>query len=130
MDQGIVVDLLTGILAGAHYGAGIVPLFSTHEGEADLGQTFIVIDPAAIDEAGAFEARLEDALDQLVAAPTIPDAPGRVLVPGEPEAAAERRADTVGVIIDAEHHAALEALAERFDLPLPEASPVIAHKGE
>ena len=53
---------------------------------------------------------------------TIPDAPGRVLVPGEPEAAAERRADTSGIIIDAEHHGALEALATRFGLPLPEAS--------
>jgi LDH2 family malate/lactate/ureidoglycolate dehydrogenase len=127
---GLVVDLLTGILAGAHYGPGIVPLFSTHEGEADLGQAFIAIDPAAIDGAGAFEARLEDALDRLVAAPTIPDAPGRVLVPGAPEAAAERRADEVGVVIDAEHHAALAGLAERFDLPLPEASQVSAHKGE
>ena len=127
---GLVVDLLTGILAGAHYGPGIVPLFSTHDGEADLGQTFIVIDPAAIDEVGAFEARLEDALDLLVAAPTIPDAPGRVLVPGEPEAAAERRADEIGVVIDTEHHAALAALAERFDLPLPEATAVRSDKGQ
>ena len=120
---GLVVDLLTGVLAGAHFGPEIVPLFSTHDGEADLGQAFLVIDPAAIDEEGAFEARLEHALDLLVAAPTIPDAPDRVLVPGEPEAAAERRADEVGIIVDAEHHAALAALAERFDVPLPETIP-------
>jgi LDH2 family malate/lactate/ureidoglycolate dehydrogenase len=119
----LVVDLLTGILAGARFGPEIVPLFSTQSGEADLGQAFIVIDPAAIDEPGAFEARLEHALDLLVAAPTIPDAPGRVLVPGEPEAAAERRADELGVVIDAEHHAALAVLAERFDVPLPETIP-------
>jgi LDH2 family malate/lactate/ureidoglycolate dehydrogenase len=119
----LIVDLLTGILAGARFGAEIVPLFSTHDGEADLGQAFIVIDPAAIDEPGAFESRMEHALDLLVAAPTVADAPGRVLVPGEPEAEAERRAEAVGIVVDAEHHAALEALATRFELPLPPSRP-------
>jgi L-2-hydroxycarboxylate dehydrogenase (NAD+) len=118
----LVVDLLTGILAGARFGPEIIPLFSTHDGEADLGQAFLVIDPSAIDIAGAFETRFEHALDLLVAAPTIPDAPGRVLMPGEPEAEAERRAAERGVVIDAEHHASLTALAERFGIPLPEAT--------
>ena len=120
----LIVDILTGVLAGAHYGPGIVPLFSTHDGEADLGQSFIVIDPASIDEPGAFQSRLEHELDLLVAAPTIPDAPGRVLVPGEPEASAERRADERGVVIDAEHHASLRTLADRFGIPLPDATPL------
>ena len=71
----LAVDLLTGVLAGASFGPNIVGLFST-DGPSDLGQTFIVIDPAAVDAPGAFEARLEGYLDQLVAAPTIPDAPG------------------------------------------------------
>ena len=67
----LAVDLLTGVLAGAAFGPNIVGLFST-DGPSDLGQTFIVIDPAAIDAPGAFEARLEGYLDQLVAAPTDP----------------------------------------------------------
>jgi LDH2 family malate/lactate/ureidoglycolate dehydrogenase len=115
----LVVDLLTGILGGARFGPEIVPLFSTQAGEANLGQAFLVIDPAAIDDEGAFEARLEHAIDLLVDAPTIPDAPGRVLMPGEPEAAAERRADERGIVVDAEHHASLTGLAERFGMPLP-----------
>jgi L-2-hydroxycarboxylate dehydrogenase (NAD+) len=119
---GLVVDMLTGILAGARFGPEIIPLFSTHDGEADLGQAFLVIDPAAIDADGAFEARLEHALDILVAAPTIPDAAGRVLMPGEPEAEAERRAEERGIVIDAEHHASLAALAGRFGIPLPAAA--------
>jgi LDH2 family malate/lactate/ureidoglycolate dehydrogenase len=117
----LVVDLLTGILGGARFGPEIVPLFSTHAGEANLGQAFLVIDPTAIDDAGAFEARFEHAIDLLVDAPTIPDAPGRVLMPGEPEAAAERRADERGIVIDAEHHASLAGLADRFAIPLPSA---------
>jgi LDH2 family malate/lactate/ureidoglycolate dehydrogenase len=118
----LVVDLLTGVLGGGAFGPNIVPLFSTHHGIADLGQLFWVVDPAAIDDPGVFEARLERYCEQLVAAPTIPDAPGRVLLPGEPEAAAEERAAARGVVVDREHHERLEAIAGRFGLPLPPAT--------
>lgn len=114
----LAVDLLTGVLGGAAYGPNILGLFST-AGPSDLGQTFIVIDPAAIDTPGAFEARLAGYLEQLVAAPTVPGAPGRVLVAGEPEAAAEVRSDAHGVIIDAVHAASLTALGSHFGLPFP-----------
>ncbi len=114
----LAVDLLTGVLAGAAFGPGIVPLFSTHAGPSNLGQAFVAIDPSALDEPGAFERRLEGYLDELVVAPTVPDAPGRVLVPGEPEAAAEARADERGIVIDREHAASLQALADRFGIPL------------
>jgi L-2-hydroxycarboxylate dehydrogenase (NAD+) len=115
----LLVDILTGVLAGARFGPEIVPLFSTHFGPADLGQLLSVIDPAAIDEPGAFEARLEHALDLMVAAETIPGAPGPVLVPGAPEAAAEERARLHGVVFDEAHVTDLERLAARFGVPLP-----------
>ena len=125
----LVVELLTGILAGASFGPNVASLFSTHEGPSDLGETFMVIDPTAIDEPGAFEARLEVLIDQLIEAPTAPDAPGPVLIPGAPEAAAERLAAKRGVVIDREHHESLVALGERFGVPLPAAqragSPVV-----
>jgi LDH2 family malate/lactate/ureidoglycolate dehydrogenase len=117
----LIVDLLTGVLGGAAFGPNIIPLFSTHDGIADLGQLFWVIDPAALDDAG-FEARLERYCEQLVAAPLIPDAPGRVLIPGEPEAAAERRSAARGIVIDREHHEKLGVLADRFGVPLPDAT--------
>jgi LDH2 family malate/lactate/ureidoglycolate dehydrogenase len=112
------VDILSGVLGGAAFGPNIIGLFST-DAPSDIGQSFVVIDPAAIGEPGAFEGRLEGYLDQLVAAETIPDAPGRVLVPGEPEAAAERRSDEHGVRIDARHHASLVELGKRLNLPFP-----------
>ena len=114
-----VVDLLTGVLGGAAFGPNIVPLFSVHADPPDLGQVFMVIDPAAIDEPGAFEARMEEFIELLIAAPTVPDAPGPVLIPGAPEAAAERLAAHRGVVIDREHHESLLELAERLDVPLP-----------
>jgi L-2-hydroxycarboxylate dehydrogenase (NAD+) len=117
------VDLLTGILGGAAFGPNIIGLFST-DAPSDLGQAFAVIDPAAIDDPGAFESRIERYFDQLTAAETIPDASGRVLIPGEPEAAAERRADDRGVAIDARHHASLVELGERLGVPFPNVTPV------
>jgi L-2-hydroxycarboxylate dehydrogenase (NAD+) len=114
----LAVDLLTGVLSGSAFGPGIVPLFSTHAGPSNLGQVFVAIDPSALDEPGAFERRLEGYLDELAAAPTVPGAPGRVLIPGEPEAAAEARADERGIVVDREHAASLRALADRFGLPL------------
>jgi L-2-hydroxycarboxylate dehydrogenase (NAD+) len=112
----LAVDLLTGVIGGAAFGPNIVGLFST-EAPSDLGQAFIVIDPTAIDAGGAFEARLEGYFDQLVSSPTVPGAPGRVLIPGEPEAEAERRAAERGVVIDAVHARNLTDLGERFGMP-------------
>jgi L-2-hydroxycarboxylate dehydrogenase (NAD+) len=115
---GLAVDMLTGVLSGSTFGPNIIGLFST-EAPSDLGQTFVVIDPAAADPSGGFAHRLEGLFEQLVAAPTVPDAPGRVLIAGEPEADAERRSSTAGVAIDAVHAANLETLGERAGIPFP-----------
>jgi len=118
----LAVDMLTGVLGGASFGPNIVGLFST-AGPSDLGHAFWVIDPAAIAESGTFERRLEGYLDQLMSAETVPEAPGRVLVPGEPEAEAERRADERGVVLDDRHLGSLVELGDRFGLPFPLVEP-------
>jgi len=110
--------MLTAVLAGATYGPNVVGLFST-AAPSDLGQAYVVLDPTAVDVPGAFEARLEAYCQQLVDAPTIPDAPGRVLIPGEPEAEAERRTESRGVVIDAVHARNLVSLGERLGMPFP-----------
>ena len=115
---GLAVDLMTGVLAGAAFGPNIIGLFST-EAASDLGQAFVVIDPAAADPSGGFVERVEAYFERLITAPTAPDAPGRVLIPGEPEAEAERRADAHGVVIDPVHAANLVALGERAGIPFP-----------
>jgi LDH2 family malate/lactate/ureidoglycolate dehydrogenase len=120
----LVVEVLTGILAGAAFGPNIIGLFST-EAKSDLGQWYMAIDPTAIGEPGAFEARLERLLEQLTEAPLIPGAPGPVLWPGQPEAERAERSMREGVVIDREHHANLLTLARRLDVPLPEPLPGI-----
>ena len=120
----LLVDILTGVLSGSTAGPLIAPLFSSVHGRVDLGQTFIAIDPEALDEPGAFEKRMEHEIELLVGARTAPNAPGRVLIPGEPEAAAERRADEHGISLDQGHLGDLSELAERYGVPLPETTPL------
>jgi L-2-hydroxycarboxylate dehydrogenase (NAD+) len=120
----LLVDILTGVLSGSTPGPLIAPLFSAEHGALDLGQTFMAIDPEALDEPGAFEKRMEHEIELLVGARTAPNAPGRVLIPGEPEAAAERRSDERGISLDQGHLESLAELAERYELPLPETTPL------
>jgi len=116
----LIVELLTGILSGAAFGPNIIGLFST-AGKSDLGQFYMAIDPGAIDDRGAFVARLEQLIDQLIGAPLIPNAPGAVLYPGQPEAERARKQQRNGIVIDREHYDSLLSLAERFGIALPDA---------
>jgi LDH2 family malate/lactate/ureidoglycolate dehydrogenase len=118
----LLVEVLTGVLAGAAFGPNVIGLFST-EAKSDLGQWYLAIDPAAIGDPGAFESRLEQLLGQLTEAPLIPDAPGPVLWPGQPEAERLERSRRDGIVIDREHHANLLALGRRLDVPLPDPMP-------
>jgi LDH2 family malate/lactate/ureidoglycolate dehydrogenase len=118
----MAVDMLTAVLGGATYGPNVIGLFST-AAQSDLGQAYTVIDPAAVDEPGAFERRLEAYCDQLIAAPTVPVAPGRVLIPGEPEAEAAARSDERGIVIDAVHARNLVDLGGRLGRPFPATVP-------
>ncbi len=114
----LVVEMLTGVLGGAAFGPNIVGLFST-EAKSDLGQFYLALDPQAVDEPGAFEARLEQLIDQLIAAPLVPDAPGLVLFPGQPEAERAERSARDGIVVDREHFENLARLAQRFDVEFP-----------
>jgi len=114
----LIVEVITGVLAGAAFGPNIIGLFST-DAPSDNGQAYLAIDPSAIDEPGAFEGRLELLIDQLTAAPLIPGAPGPVLYPGQPEAARTERSLRDGIVIDRQHWRSLQKLAKRFSVPLP-----------
>ena len=120
----LLVDILTGVLGGSTAAPLIIPLFSTQGGAADLGQVFMAIDPEAIDEPGAFEARLQQELKLLTGSRTAPDAPDRILIPGEPETAAERRSDERGVVMDLGHHQDLVEIGGRAGVPFPATTPI------
>lgn len=115
----LVVDILTGVLAGANFGSRVIP-FSTTSGASDLGQLFLAIDPAAAD-GGDFAARVEALCDELVNAPRAPDAPGPVLIPGQPEAEQEGEQEQHGIRMEVAQLEALIELGERLGSPFPAA---------
>ena len=124
----LIVEMLSGVLSGAAFGPNIIGLFST-DAPSDLGQWYLAIDPEAIGDPGAFESRMERLIEQLTEAPLIPDAPGPVLYPGQPEAERAERSMRDGIVIDREHHANLLALARRLGVPLPDPIPEPARSG-
>ena len=75
-------------------GGRIFTYSNATEAKSDLGQWYLAIDPGAIGDPAAFEARLEDLLAQLTEAPLIPNAPGPVLWPGQPEAERAERMES------------------------------------
>jgi len=112
----LVVDVLTGVLAGASFGSRVAP-FSLTDGPSNLGQLFLAIDPDAIEP--GFEARVEMLLDELVHAPTALGAPGPVIIPGQPEAEREREQRSGGVILDPAHYESLVELGDRLRIAFP-----------
>jgi LDH2 family malate/lactate/ureidoglycolate dehydrogenase len=114
-----VVDILTGVLAGANAGPRVIP-FSTTRGPSDLGQLFMAMDPAAIDDGDGFVARMETLCEELTSTPLAPDAPGPVLIPGQPEVERENHQRQHGVLLDAAHRDSLVQLGERLGAPFPD----------
>jgi len=114
----LMVEALTGILADAAIGPGIIGLFST-EAPSNLGQFFMALDPGAVDPGAAFEGRLERLLEELSGAPLTPDAPGPVLYPGQPEAERAANQALEGITVDREHHDSLVQLGQRYGIAFP-----------
>lgn len=118
---GLMVDILTGVLAGAAFGPHVVPQSSRATEPSDLGQLFLAIDPRALGDDG-FGQRLAAYLDQLRSSAAAPEADGPVLVHGDPEAANEAvQAD--GIRLSERDHGSLVTLGEQRGVPFPPAVP-------
>jgi LDH2 family malate/lactate/ureidoglycolate dehydrogenase len=114
----LIVEMLTGVLCGATCGPNILGLFST-SANSDLGQFFMAIDPYLLGDGETFETRLENLLEDLTSAPVIPNAPGPVLYPGQPEAERAAFQQIHGIAMDSQAHASLLALADEHGIPFP-----------
>jgi LDH2 family malate/lactate/ureidoglycolate dehydrogenase len=117
----LMVDILTGVLAGANTGTRVVP-FSTALGPSDLGQLFIAINPVAVD-ADDFDRRVDLLLEDVLSAPAAPGGNPGVVIPGQPEADRERLQRRIGIVLDELDHASLAELGGRLSVPFPETRP-------
>lgn len=111
---GVLVDLLTGGLAGALYGTLIGGLWDT-SAPSDLGHFFLALDPAAFGPLEAFQARARDLLDRLRGGEKARGA-AEILTAGEKEERAEEDARRHGVVLYHVVVAALEDVGRRYSL--------------
>jgi len=99
----LMVEILTGALAGGHYGWEASSFLEDRGPSPGVGQLLMVLDPAAFSGAGFF-ARM-DILPAVIARESA------VRLPGERRLASRERVRTHGLTIPAELHAQISALA-------------------
>lgn len=113
-----IVEIFSAVLTGMRLSNEILPMpgpdFSTPR---ELGAFVMAIDPAAFGEPAAFQAGMRR---YLAAIGSSRGAQGqRVMAPGEREWAVARERSVAGIPVDPQTMAALNALAARYDVPLP-----------
>jgi LDH2 family malate/lactate/ureidoglycolate dehydrogenase len=110
-------ELLAGALSGAAMASAIGGWVSRPERPTDTGHAFIALSVEAFMDLAEYAERVHRLIGEIHAAPGA--APGKhALVPGELEAAAERRALRDGLDLDGPTWAGLEALASELELGL------------
>jgi len=115
---GVLVDLLTGVLAGGLYGPLISGLWDA-TAPSDLGHFFLALNPAAFGPVDDFQARARDLIQRLRAGDRAPGV-DEILVAGEKERRAADDARRHGVRLYHSVARALDDLGRRFgrgDLP-------------
>ena len=103
-----MVEVLSAMLSG-----GSFPVLRDPEADRmNVGHFFLALDPAAFRDRGEFEADMDAMIDRLRASrPVDPALP--VLVPGDPEIAAEREREVAGIPISRKLAAMIRDVAER-----------------
>jgi L-2-hydroxycarboxylate dehydrogenase (NAD+) len=115
---GVMIDLLTGVLAGARYGPLIGGLWDTTVA-SDLGHFFLALNPAAFGPIEAFHERARDLLRRLKEGERAPGVE-EILVAGEKEWRAHDDVRLHGVRLYHTVVHALDELGRRFNLgPVP-----------
>lgn len=95
---GVMVDILSGVLAGAVYGDLFFRTDMAERKRQNTGHCFIAIDPARFRRLEEFKRDMDDYFDSLKSTPAA-DGCSRVYVAGEPEAECERRRRREGIPI-------------------------------
>jgi LDH2 family malate/lactate/ureidoglycolate dehydrogenase len=114
-----MVDVLTGVLSGGSFGAGVQGLYADTSVANDCAHLFLAIDPAAFGGADAFAARVDELAAQVAASPTAPGVE-RVLLPGQLEAERHAGAETEGVRVERSVIDNLRGLATTLGVELEE----------
>lgn len=118
---GLMVEMLSGVLAnsacGPDLGMAMNPNAVNRTEPINLGQCFMAIDPDKF--CPGYPARMDRLANQMRDLPRADDAPGPVLVPGDPEREATEKQEKDGLDIHENVAATLVALGKKLKVPLP-----------
>jgi LDH2 family malate/lactate/ureidoglycolate dehydrogenase len=115
---GLVVEILSALLAGGPYGPGVQNLlFASSANPPRVSHFFCALDPARFGERDGFARTVTAMLDDLRALPAEDDQ-RPVMTPGEPEWRHEQERRATGIPLIAPVVTALTELGERTDLGL------------
>jgi LDH2 family malate/lactate/ureidoglycolate dehydrogenase len=90
----LMIDVLTGVLSGGSFGAGVRGLYADTTVPNDCAHFFLALNISAFGDPGDFAERLADLAGQVTGSPKAPGTT-RLLLPGQLEA--ERAADAAGI---------------------------------
>jgi LDH2 family malate/lactate/ureidoglycolate dehydrogenase len=110
---GVLVDILSGVLAGGVYGTLFFRSGREAERHLDIGHCFAALDIARFRPLAEFEADMDDLLRALNDTPTAPGQ-ARVLTAGEPEAEIERERARTGIPLAPALVGQLDTIAARL----------------
>ena len=117
--KGYGLAMMVHILGGALMGASFSPIRLRTAGKNaahNIGHFFLALDPKAFREEGAFEADLDDVIDELHATPPAnPDEP--VLVAGEPEDRMRADREAHGIPVPDSLDKLIRAICDRCGAP-------------
>ncbi|GAA0936774.1 Ldh family oxidoreductase [Actinocorallia libanotica] len=116
----LIVDMLTGVLAGGSAGAAVKPLYADVTVPNDCAHFFLALDVAAFGDADGFAERLAALTAEVTGSPTAPGVE-RIYLPGQIEAERRDAAAAHGVRIEASVLKALRETAAKVGAELPEA---------
>lgn len=117
--KGYGLSLLAQVLGGTLNGGAFAPLHNRNHGPGDpanVGHSFLAIDPGFFGEPGAFAQALDGVIDLLHATPAVD--PGHpVLVPGDPEATHHAERSRLGIPLPAALQRQLREVAGSAGVP-------------
>ncbi len=120
-DLALAVDVLSGVLPGAAFGAS-VNVLALDVTSADVGHFFSAIDVGAFGDVGEFKDKIDAMVREIH---DLPRAEGvdRIFVPGEIEFDLEEERSRVGIPVVEDVEKDLMVLADRFGVVMPDPLP-------
>ena len=117
----VLVDVFSGVLSGAAFGALVNNLYADFTNPQDNGHFVAAIDVSRFMTVSDFGDRMDQMIDMLKAAPR---AKGfeEILMPGEPELRREEELRRTGILLPPNVVAEIKEVSDPLGIPFPEAS--------